>query len=96
MGTSLQYMESLHGNQQPYFTRMCPREEELAVAEQGGAAASELRQTQVAELGCMIPWRQPLGPSQCRETVEAMKRGLAVNSGRTSTKMEGWNRAMKC
>lgn len=38
MGTSLQYMESLHGNQQPYFTGICPREEELAVAEHGGGS----------------------------------------------------------
>lgn len=31
-------MESLHGNQQPYFTQTCPREEELAVAELGGGS----------------------------------------------------------
>lgn len=42
------------------------------------AAASELRQTQVAELGCVIPWWQLLGPLQSHETVEAMKRGLTV------------------
>lgn len=42
------------------------------------AAALELWQTQVAELGCVIPWWRPLGPLQCHETVEAMKHGLTM------------------
>lgn len=62
-------------------TQICPREEELAVAEHGGVSCFRAMANSglsLTELGCVIPWWWPLGPLQCCETVEAMKRGLTV------------------